>query len=431
MSDRSYRRMTRSPRAPSGRGVRLAAVAALLGWGCSPGAPSSPFGETAPTGEVSVAYSKWEPGPFDTCSKEIHDSYSTIGPDGKRYPAWHPPIDPATGCSFGHEHGADPRTSMIHDDVGDIPFGLANELLDIYNPGMPRHEDHFGHKIEVANDVEMDFRGPAGAVFSARCHFLIKMHQGSHSKDAFTNNMHEISYHARCSDGTGVSMTFMTNIGDAGEFVDTCTGDHISAGTPSPVNSPDGGGQRVIPTRACAESRILVEPGDRSNFGGALRESWQTSESLRTADNHTLVAINPYFNVFRPSRFYDPSQSNLTGRPIDLCYEAIGTRRARGGDCEEATGDGLILGVTFDDPRSPFDGVRRDFDINSLRVMNEGGPTVWYTDPLGLNARTEPFPGSIRQYIAAIDNTHGGADMHGPGIGRDKDHGGPGVHAPN
>jgi len=417
------------PRAAHRAGIAVAA--GLAAWGCSVGTPSSPFGETAPTGEVSVAYSRWAPGPFDTCSPEIHDAYSTVGPDGKLYPTWHPPIDPATGCTFGHEHGADPRASAIYDEIGDLPFGLANEMLDIYNPGMPRHEDHFGHKIEVANDVDMDFRGPAGAVLSARCHFLIKMHQGSHSKDAFTNNMHEISYHARCSDGTGVSMTFLTNIGDAGEFVDACTGDHITAGTPSPPNSPDGGGQRVIPTRACAESRILVEPGDRSNFGGALRESWQTSESLRTADNRTLVSINPYFNVFRPSRFYDPSLPNLTGRPIDLCYTTIGTRRARGGDCEEATGDGLILGVTFDDPRSPFDGGRRDFDVNSLRVKNEGGPTFWYTDPLGQNARPEPFPGSIRQYIAAIDNTRGGADMHGPRIGKDQDHGDFSVHAPN
>jgi hypothetical protein len=398
---------------------------------CGTGSPTSPFDRPTPTGQLSVAYGKWSPGPFDTCSKEIHDSFSTVGPDGKMYPTWHPPIDPGTGCTFGHEHGADPRTSFIYDEIGDLPLGLANEMLDIYNPGMRRHEDHFGHKYEVENGVEMSFRGPAGAVFQATCNFLIKMHQGSHSKDAFTNNMHEISYHARCSDGTGVSMTFLTNIGDAGEFVDTCTGDHIQAGTASPPNSPDGGGKRIIPTRACAESRILVPSGDRSNFSSGLRETWQVSESLRTVDNKTLASINPYFNLSRPSRFFDPSKADLTGRPIDLCYAVVGGLRARGGDCEEATGDGAIPGITFDDPRSPFDGVGRDFDINSLRVKNEGGPTTWYTDPLGEHAQTTPFPGSIKQYIASIDNTRGGADMHGPRIGKQKHHGGPGVHAPN
>ena len=418
----------------SNRAALAAAATALAGvttWGCFGSSPTSPFLAPTPTGELSVAYGRWQPGAFDTCSQAIHDSYSTVGPDGKLYPTWHPPTDPATGCSFGHEHGADPRTSAIYDQIGDLPLGLANEMLDVYNPGMARHEDHFGHKYEVANDVPMSFRGPADAVFEARCHILIKMHQGSHSKDAFTNNMHEISYHARCDDGSGVSITFMTNIGDAGEFVDTCTGNHIFAGTPSPPNSPDGGGQRIIPTRECAVSKILVPSGSRSSFSGGLRESWQISESLRTVDNHTLVSINPYFNVSRPSRFFDPAKPDLTGRPIDLCYEASGGLEARDGDCDEATGDGVVQGITFDDPRSPFNGVARDFDVNSLRIQNADGPEIWYTDPLGGNARTTPFPGSIRQYISAIDNTRGGADMHGPQIGRNMNHGGPTVHAPN
>lgn len=418
---------TRMDRAPV---ARLAACAALV-WSCADTPSFAGIDAPAATGEVSVAYGRWAPGPFDTCSAEIHDSHSTVGPDGKLYPTWHPPMDPATGCTFGHEHGADPSLSAIHDEVGDIPFGYANEQLDIHNPGMRRHEDHVGHKIEYENDVAMSFRGPAGAVFEARCHFLIKLHQGTHSKDAFTNNMHEIAYHARCDDGSAVSMTFMTKIGDAGEFVDTCTGDQIQVGAASPPNSPDGGGKRIIPTRSCVEAEILVPEGDRSNFNGALRERWEISEQLRTVDGHTLVSINPYFNVSRPSRFFDPARVDLTGRPMDVCYETFGGRKARGGDCEEATGEGVIQGISFDDPRSPFDGVRRDFDLNSLRIRNAEGPAVWYTDPLGRNAQVTPFPGSIRQLIAAIDNTRGGADMHGPRIGKNRDHGGPGVHPPN
>jgi hypothetical protein len=412
------------------RGLPPVAIFAALSWACENGAPFSPSENPVPTGEVSTAYARWTPGPFDTCSQAIHDSYSTVGPDGKLYPTWHPPVDPATGCSFGHEHGTDPRESAIYDEIGDIPFALANEMLDIYNPGMSRHEDHFGHKIEVGNDVPMSFGGPADAVFEARCHFLIKMHQGSHSKDAFTNNMHEIAYHARCNDGSGVSMTFMTVIGDAGAMVESCTGNQINVGTPSPANSPSGGGRRVIPTRNCVESRILVAPGERSNFG-TLRESWQTSESLRTVDRHSLVSINPYFNVSRPSRFLDPSRPDLTGRPIEVCYEMMGNRAARGGECDEATGEGTIQGITFDDPRSPFDGANRNFDVNSFRIRNAEGPSIWYTDPLGENGQTAPFPGSIRQWIAVIDNTRGGADMHGPSIGRDKNHSTAGVHAPN
>lgn len=75
--------------------------------------------------------------------------------------------------------------------------------------------------------------------------------------------------------------------------------------------------------------------------------------------------------------------------------------------------------------------MHRDFDINTLSIRNAEGPAIWYTDPLGRNGRTTPFPGSIRQFIAIIDNTRGGARMHGPSVGRDRDHGGPLVHAPN
>jgi hypothetical protein len=96
-----------------------------------------------------------------------------------------------------------------------------------------------------------------------------------------------------------------------------------------------------------------------------------------------------------------------------------------------STANGTITGLTFDDPRSVFDGVRRTVDINSNFISNEAGPEVWYTTPLGRNARTTPFPGSIRQFIARINNDRGGLDLAGPGIGGERDYGGPRVHAPN
>src|SRR5688572_20814797 len=53
----------------------------------------------------SRALSAWAPGPADSCTPEIHNRYTTVGPDGLRYPTWHPPTDPGSGCTFGHEHG--------------------------------------------------------------------------------------------------------------------------------------------------------------------------------------------------------------------------------------------------------------------------------------------------------------------------------------
>ena len=397
--------------------------------GCQDG-PSAP--DYGPATGNARAFGIWTPGPNDDCTAAQHDAYAVVGPDHKRYPTWHPPIDPVSGCSFGHDHGRDPRGSVLYREVGDIPFGYVNEQEDIYDPLTPRHEDHFGHKVEWQNDMPMHFGSTAAdALFEVRCDALIKMHQGTHSKDAFTNNLHELVYHIRCTDGTEMHISMYTAIGTPGEFERSCDRTTVVVGPAIPPNSPSGGGVRIIPDRTCVEQQILVPVGQTSNFG-ALHESWETSNAIRREDGHTLAFFNPYFQVSRPSRFYDPALPNFTGRPIDVCYEVTPSgEAARGGSCDASTGNGTILGVTFDDPRSVFDGVRRTVDVNDNFISNAGGPEVWYTDPFGRHGRTEPFPGSIRQQIARIDNDRGGLNLAGPGIGGDRDYGGPRVHAPN
>jgi len=404
-------------------------VAAVVG--CTEHPVVTPGGGT-PTG-FAQSYGVWTPGPRDDCTAAIHDSYSVVGPDGKLYPTWHPPVDPVTGCSFGHDHGRDPRGSALYAAVGPIPFGYANEQLDAYDPANPRHEDHFGHKVEWENGVQMHFGSPAAdALFDIRCDVLTKLHQGTHSKDAFTNNLHELAYHILCSDGTELHVTILAAIGDPGQFTRSCDGTtDVVVGPATPANSPAGGGRRLIPDRTCVDQDILVPAGQRSDFG-ALHESWQTSNSIERADGHGLAFFNPYFQVFLPSRFYDPKIAPLVGRPIDVCYEVTPTGgRAQGTPCAVSTNNGTIAGVTFDDPRSVFNGVDRVVDVNANIVDNPQGPEVWYTDPFGKHGRTDPFVGSIRQFIARIDNTRGGLDANGPGVGRDRNYGSPRVHAPN
>jgi hypothetical protein len=375
------------------------------------------------------AYDRWTPGPGE-CSAEIHNAYSVIGPDGKLYPTWHPPVDPATGCSFGHEHGRDPRGSALYRDVGPIPFGYANDQLDIFDPLGARHEDHVGHKIEWENGVQLDFNG-VGQVLDIRCDVLTKLHQGSHSKDAFTNNLHELVYAIRCTDQTAMRITIMAAIGTPGEMVASCDRNRrILVGPPTPLNSPDGGGKRAIPDRLCIEQHMLVGAGTSSNYDAALRESWEVHFNIRRADGRTLASADPYYQVLFPSRYYDSSLPDGVARPMAACYEQLpGGQKARGGLCQSATAGGAVHDIRHDDPRSPFNGVRRFVDINGNRVSNADGPETWYTDPFGRNARTEPFPGSIRQYISRTDN--GGRAGHGPVIGRQRDYGGAGVRAPN
>lgn len=377
----------------------------------------------------SRAFGLWTPGPNDTCTKEQHDAYSVVGPDGKRYPTWHPPVDPVTGCSFGHEHGRDPHGSKLYRLVGDMPLGVANEALETWDPANPRREDHFGHKIEWENDVPMRVNaGVASAILEVTCDVLIKLHQGTHSKDAFTNNVHEMVYHIRCNDGAEAHLTFLAAIGTPGEFVRSCDqAQSVKVGVATPANSPNGGGRRIIPDADCVQRFLVGNDGNSSDFGTGLHESWQTSNSITTADGHSLASFDPYFQVDFPSRYYDPSVPGFVGRPIDLCF--LPAARARGGACQESIRNGAVAGITFDDPRSAFNGVQRFVDVNSIRIDNRDGPTVWYTNPYGRGGRTEPFPGSVRQILSKVNNS--ALRISGPGLGFDRFYGGLRTHAPN
>lgn len=398
--------------------VASVAVGAALLAACGDDAPTSLFDPPPVVGDA-VAFAIWAPGPEDSCAAEVHDQYWTVGPDGLRYPTWHPPVDPQSGCTFGHEHGRDPAGSDLFEIVGPIPFGYANEHLEAGGFGAPRNEDHVGHKVEWENDIVMN----AGAALSVTCDILVKMHQGTHSPDAFTNNLHEVAYHIRCSDGTGFSATLLTPIGTPGELVVSCDRErHVTAGVANPSISPDGGGKRAIPDASCVQDRVLSPSDGRPRFDSALRESWEISARLRTERGRTLVSFNPYFQVMDPSRFFDPSGGSALGRPIDLCW----LPGVQGEDrCEGLPADP----VSWDSPLSPFKGVRRFVDVNANRVQNADGPEIWYTDALGGNGSTEPFPGAIRQWVAVRDNR--GVDLHGGLIGRDRSYDAPGVHAPN
>ena len=376
-----------------------------------------------------MAFGIWTPAPGE-CAGELHDEYATIGPDGKLYPTWHPPVHPS-GCSFGHEHGRDPRGSDLYPLVGDIPFGLANEALETWDPANPRREDHVGHKVEWENDVTMELTdGVANATLRVTCDVLTKLHQGTHSRDAFTNNLHEQVYHLRCSDGSGMSLTLLTAIGNPGEFVRSCDRETVVVGPATPANSPAGGGIRIIPDRTCIEQYLLVAEGEWSNYHAALHENWETTSAIRAENGHTLAFINPYYQVRLPSRYHDPAAPNLTGRPLAACWEVLPDgRRVRGGPCHDSGVDELP-GLAFDDPRSPFHGADHFIDVNANVVRNADGPEWWYSDPFGADARTTPFAGSVPQWIARKNNEVGVLEG-GPVIGHQREYAGPGTHAPN
>ena len=405
-------------------------------------APDDGLPKPLPDVPASVASTTraWVPTAADTCPAALHDRFSVIGPDGKRYPTWHPPTitNPATGrtCTFGHEHGDDPKTSDIapwvsehlaaagYENYAGVPFGLAAEALNTWADGHPgtarRSEDHVGYKVDVANDVPL--LGSDGGALGVACDYLTVVHQGSHSADALSNNAHELLYATRCDDGTQLISTTLSRFGDPGQYERSCDpATHIQT---TDNGYPQGDGARLIPDRECVERNVLV-PAGRTTSAWALYEKWTSVNTLKTPAGDTLASFDAGFGVFNPSRY---ANADVTiGRTLPLCREtAADGDRADGVDCTTAT----TLGVTaFDDPRSPFDGTRRDVYLSGTTVANAGGSACYWTDPYGGNASTTPFPGGVCQLVSATQND--GAQATVQVFGRNRSFDAEGVHAPN
>lgn len=426
-------------------------------------------------GQNSRAMGIWNPNPkFDTCPnaadtariKEIHDSYKVKGPDGKWYPTWHPPVDPATGCKFGHEHGIrNPKESPLwvklqeqyaydangngtieqsEKDAAGMPFGYINEKLTEYltavgDPNNQRHEDHVGHKAEYANDVRIAIAKTTGdpkIYTDLVCNFISKIHQGTHSKDAFSNNLHEMIYFATCNDGQDLRLSKMQNFGAAGEHSRFCNAVRGATQTvgfaDSNPNYPGahGDGAREIIDRACVLSDILVPSG---KYMSNSYEAWPANGNIFRPNGTKLVdEVDLLFDLGDSIRYYYPGNPNNLGYMLDVCYETESNGdRSHGGQCSgvrEANPK-----ITWDDPRSPFRGVvARGTYFKPGNVDNASGPTTWYTDPYGRNARTTPLPGYVKQYIPqrkVIYSQVLGGVVQPEVVQRSHSH--PSVHAPN
>jgi len=446
--------------------------------------------------------------------KALHDSFSVIGPDGKRYPTWHPAIatDPATGasCRFGHEHGRDPKGSELwrtkqiqnyyyydsnenkqmdaaEEAVTGIPFGYANEQLDVYNASKGlswlRHEDHVGHKVEYANGegdiatnqennlttggVNVQKNGSPNRTTGVKCYYLAHPHQGVSTNDAFVNNLHEVSYFADCRDPNNaannqkISVDMLMTFGQPGgftKFMPLCGSpnrdqpqDFINLGTNSNnVNFPSvpsSQGDREIISRDCIEKGFLVPNGQ---FSGNLYEAWPASLKISDKSGKNLVSgINLLFDVENAGRYYYPedlkakngynnpeAKTNL-GFTMDLCYDtslsSLG-RIARSGMCDYATNYGAIKNIKWNDPRSPFDGTHRGMYFQPGSLDNADGNEFVYADPFGKNAQSIPFPGSIKQQVSAkkLDYSQIFGFLIDPRVNdRSHDDGNNTVHVPN
>ena len=501
-------RIKRAPRVTRTRsltiGAALSAMFMLTGGvnvSCSgdpaldPSKPSNPSnpGSNRP---ASAAMGQWSPNTtYDTCTQAFHDTFFVVGPDGKRYPTWHPPtaFDPATGreCSFGHEHGRDPRSSALWEfarehfafdenrngiidpaerDRSGVPFGYVAEQLIAFNaangtPGSNRFEDHVGYKIAWENSLRRE-RLVSGQLQSLDlfCDVLTMVHQETHSAESLASNLHQLTYAIDCNrgaDATRYPVKLLANVmatfGDPASFVANVPGvglTPITFGVAQPSDSPPGGIEigRVIPTIDNVINSIFVPSGQTSNFALGLVETWSSAVSLIKPGGVELSAFDPQFTVYSPSRYFNPEALDGISRSIDICYIGLDVaglliddparagsivRQERGVECSSVAPNGpatpRISRIAFDDPRSPFNGCQREVSIIASTVRNIGGATIWYTNPFGGDAQTTAFPGAVKQHVSATDNTTQGIVPAARTFGGELSNCAPGagIHAPN
>ncbi|NEU79740.1 carbohydrate-binding protein [Nostoc sp. UIC 10630] len=336
---------------------------------------------------LAKSYGLWSPGKTWECPKWMHDTYFTNGEDGKVYPTWHPPVDfnPETNtyCTYGHEHGDDPLSSEVFNIAGMPAFGYVNEQLATNNPSNPsvhRNEDHFGHKVLVANNWQMFDASNSSLIKS--CDVSLKLHMGTHSPDALVNTAHEMFASGKCDGLEPFNLKHFALFGAAGEFKEPetslCNLSTVNPGIPpSPTNQPYGDAHRAIPTAGCYQRGTVDQK--TADINSRNTESWLTG----------FAGKSFYFKVANPSRFYDPSTTTKINRTVNSCYDPahpLSTTLI----CEETLAAGSK--VEWDDPRSPFRGTtQRETHFSGLAFSNSANSVI-YTDAYGRNASISPAP---------------------------------------
>lgn len=85
-----------------------------------------------------------QPQPNRACPDWVHDQY-VVEHDDATYRTWHPQIDPVFACTFGHEHGSDPR-----EFAGDrLPMFDRYAGMPTPDGGTLHSEAHAGFKVFV------------------------------------------------------------------------------------------------------------------------------------------------------------------------------------------------------------------------------------------------------------------------------------------
>ena len=187
--------------AARGIAVTWATSSTIVLAACGGGDTSGIDPATAPR---SIAMNAWTPGANDTCTKEIHDAYAVVGPDGKLYPTWHPAVDPGDRLHLRPRAWA--RSAAGPTSMTRAARSRSATPTSSSRPSTrPTRATRTTSATRSSGRTTVELTARRSASFQIKCDVLTKLHQGTHSKDAFTNNLHELVYHLSCGDGTEIA----------------------------------------------------------------------------------------------------------------------------------------------------------------------------------------------------------------------------------
>jgi hypothetical protein len=211
-----------------------------------------------------------------TCTAAVHDRFVAVGPDGRTYRTWHPqtvPVDPAAPagatCTFGHEHGDNPATSLA--DPTPPLFGYAAMAGHMVEP-------HEGFKVFVINAGTTNDEGRT-ALNSTR----VLVHMGTGGAARFSVREHTFEFDLVAADGHEVHVQGMADTGLAGSI---CQRD-------SSLN--DG-----IPDNDVGRT-VVVTPGNGCDTFGSLYEIWTLQLDVGAAHVIASTAVFDPITVMNPA----------------------------------------------------------------------------------------------------------------------------------
>jgi hypothetical protein len=297
------------------------------------------------------------------CPAHVHGAFLAFAPNGLPYPTWHPPVDPVSGCLFGHEHGDDPSTSAASTEP--ITFGYVADIAGVFEP-------HEGYKVFLVHNGTPGDQGPAVA------DYRIVIHTGTARTGRYRARFHSMdTYDYVARDGSGRYFHLKG-------MADTKPG----AANGSVCDLPRHGGK------------------DFSSLG--CNDPYEIWNDVTFAINHpnqqfqgigfSRVHASTQPAVFDPITTRDPADETALIYSQDYHGDPRFSYRLVNGV--------WVYGPQQHSPLSPtafYQGCRREIYGGPNYWTNASQPTEYFTDAYG-NVQLVPGLNWIRQEVAAVNN---------------------------